>query len=347
MEFLYDTEKLIDAIYNVLQSLFLHYHIPLSLLHLLIPVISIGLILMFISVNAMFLVWLERKVSAQIQVRLGPMRVGWQGILQPIADSIKLILKEGTTPKAADKWIYYISPIIVFTSAVMVYVTIPWSPGAIMRDLNMGILYIFAATSMGVLGILMAGWSSNNKYTLLGGLRSSAQVISYEFPMTLSVIGVIMIAQTLSMTKIVEHQSGLWYIILQPLGFVLYIVSATAEVNRAPLDLPEAESELVAGFHTEYSGIRFAMFFLAEYTNMFAISAIATVLFLGGWNGPILPPIMWFFLKTYSIVLLLMWVRWTFPRVRVDQLMSFSWKFLIPLAFLNIGLTGIFVVVFT
>jgi NADH-quinone oxidoreductase subunit H len=304
---------------------------------------------MFIVVNSMFLTWLERKISAHIQDRVGPMRVGWHGMFQPIADGIKLILKEGIRPKAADKWVYFISPIIVFTTAVMAYVVIPWSPGAILRDLDMGILYLFAATSMGVLGILMAGWSSNNKYTLIGGLRSTAQVISYELPMTLSVIGVIMIAQTLSMTQIVENQSSVfrWYILIQPLGFILYMISATAEINRAPFDLPEAESELVAGFHTEYSGIRFALFFMAEYTNMFVISAIATALFLGGWNGPILPPIVWFFLKTYSIIILLMWVRWTFPRIRVDQLMSFSWKFLIPLAFLNIGLTGIFVVIFT
>lgn len=348
MELLYDTKKLIDTIHNILQALFVQYHIPIVFLHLLIPLICIGLILGFISVNAMFLIWLERKVSAHIQARLGPMRVGWHGVLQPIADGIKLILKEGITPKAADKWIYFISPIIVFTTAVMAYIVIPWAPGATVRDLNMGILYLFAATSMGVLGIMMAGWSSNNKYTLLGGLRSSAQIISYELPMTLSVVGVIMIAQTLSMTQIVEHQSRIWYwyIFLQPIGFILYIISATAEVSRAPFDLPEAESELVAGFHTEYSGIRFALFFLGEYTNMFTISAIATVLFLGGWNGPLLPPIIWFFLKTYLIIFLLMWVRWTFPRLRVDQLMSFSWKFLIPLAFLNIGLTGVFVVMF-
>ena len=302
----------------------------------------------FISISAMFLIWWERKVSAHIQTRLGPMRVGWHGVLQSIADAVKLLLKENIVPKGADKWVFLAAPIVAFAPAFMAYVCIPFGHAfgktLIVKDLNIGILYILSVTSLSVLGIFMAGWGSNNKYSLLGGMRSVAQIVSYEVPVVLSLVGVLMLANSLSMVDIVHAQKGMWFIIPQFLGFLIYITAATAEVNRAPFDIPEAESEIVAGFHTEYSGMKFAMFFVAEYTNLFIISAIATTLFLGGWLGPgFIPPVIWFLIKTYGVVFLLMWARWTFPRLRVDQMMEMSWKFLVPLALVNIGITGLLI----
>jgi NADH-quinone oxidoreductase subunit H len=299
-------------------------------------------VLGFIAVSAMFLIWWERKVSAHIQSRLGPMRVGWHGVLQSIADTIKLLLKEDIIPARADKLVWWLAPFFVVVPSVMVFVAIPFGKNLIVKDLNVGILYIMAVSSVCVLGIFMAGWGSNNKYSLLGGMRSAAQIISYEIPLILSVIIVSMHAGSLSMQKIVAAQSEYWYI-LHPnmlLAFAVYMISATAEVNRVPFDIPEAESELVAGFHTEYSGMKFAMFFIGEYTNLFIISAIATTLFFGGWHGPLLPPVAWFLIKTYGIISVLMWVRWTFPRVRVDQLMGFAWKVLTPVSLLNLAITG-------
>ena len=302
----------------------------------------------FISISAMFLIWWERKVSAHIQTRLGPMRVGWHGVLQSIADAVKLLLKENILPKGADKWVFLAAPVVAFAPAFMAYVCIPFGEAfgktLIVQDLNIGILYILSVTSLGVLGIFMAGWGSNNKYSLLGGMRSVAQIVSYEVPVVLSIVGVLMLANSLSMVEIVHAQKGMWFIMPQFLGFFIYITAATAEVNRAPFDIPEAESEIVAGFHTEYSGMKFAMFFVAEYTNLFTISAIATTLFLGGWLGPkVFHPVIWFLIKTYGVVFLLIWARWTFPRLRVDQMMEMSWKFLVPLALVNIGITGIVV----
>ncbi len=299
-------------------------------------------ILGFIAASSMFLIWWERKVSAHIQTRFGPMRVGWHGVLQSIADAIKLLLKEDIVPCGADKWVWWLAPFFVTVPAVMAFVAIPFGKNLIVKDLNIGILYIVAITSIGILGIFMAGWGSNNKYSLLGGMRSAAQIISYEIPLILSIVTVLLFSGSLSMQKIVEAQAGHWFILKPSLAvaFLLYIISATAEVNRAPFDIPEAESELVAGFHTEYSGMKFAMFFIAEYTNLFIISAIAATLFLGGWRGPLLPPVVWFLIKTYGIIFCLMWVRWTFPRVRVDQLMGFAWKALTPISFVNLIVAG-------
>jgi NADH-quinone oxidoreductase subunit H len=225
----------------------------------------------------------------------------------------------------------------------MAYVTIPWGQKLIPADLNIGILYIIAITTFTVISLLMAGWGSNNKWALLGGMRSAAQVISYEVPLTVAILGVLVLSQSLSMQKIVAAQDGVlnWFIWRQPLGFVIYIIAATAEVNRTPFDLPEAEQELVAGFNVEYSGMKFAMFFLAEFLNMFTVAAIATTLFLGGWGGPILPSWLWFLIKSLAVVFVLMWFRWTYPRLRVDHLMEFAWKWLLPLAFLNLILTGV------
>jgi len=308
------------------------------ILVLLIGLAALG----FIAVSAMFLIWWERKVSAHIQSRLGPMRVGWHGVLQSVADTIKLLLKENIVPAGADKLVWWLAPFFVVVPCVMVFVAIPFGKNLIAKDLNVGILYILAVSSVGVLGIFMAGWGSNNKYSLLGGMRSAAQIISYELPLILSIIIVAMHAGSLSMQKIVAAQSGHWYILYPNMlvAFLVYMIAATAEVNRVPFDIPEAESELVAGFHTEYSGMKFAMFFIGEYTNVFVISAIATTLFLGGWHGPILPPAVWFLIKTYGIITVLMWVRWTFPRLRVDQLMGFAWKVLTPVSFLNLAITG-------
>lgn len=303
--------------------------------------IKAAALLAFISVSVMFLIWWERKVSAHIQSRLGPMIVGWHGWLQSIADTIKLLLKENIVTHAADKVSFWLAPVVVFTASFLPFVVIPFSKKLIVCDLGLGLFYVLAISSLGVIGIFMAGWGSGNKYSLLGGMRIAAQIISYEIPLVLSVLTVVMLSGTLSTIKIVEAQGKLWFIFSQPLAFLVYFISAIAEVNRAPFDISEAESELVAGFHTEYSGMKFSMFFLAEYTNMFTVSAIATILFLGGWQGPVLPAPVWFLIKVYFLIFVMMWVRWTFPRLRVDQLMSFAWKFLVPVAFLNILLTSL------
>jgi len=298
-------------------------------------------VISLVAVNALFLIWMERKVSAHMQLRPGPMEVGFHGALQTIADALKLIGKEMITPEDVDKLIYLLAPIVMFLPVLVSFVVIPFSPTLIIRDLNVGLLLIFAFSTLSVLAILMAGWSSNNKYSLLGAIRSVAQNIAYEIPLLITVMSIILMAGSFKLTDIVAQQSFLWNIFWQPLAFLLFIICGTAETNRAPFDIPEAESELVAGFHTEYSGMRFAIFFLAEYTNMFIVSAVATILFLGGWRGPILPPVVWFLLKVYAIIFLMMWFRWTFPRLRFDQLLTFAWKILIPLALANLIMTAL------
>jgi NADH-quinone oxidoreductase subunit H len=294
-----------------------------------------------VAVNALFLIWMERKVSAHMQLRPGPMEVGFHGALQTIADALKLIGKELITPEDADKLIYLLAPIVMFLPVLVSFVVIPFSPTLIIRDLNVGLLLIFAFSTLTVLAILMAGWSSNNKYSLLGAIRSVAQNIAYEIPLLITAMSIILMAGSFKPTDIVAQQSFLWNIFWQPLAFLLFIICGTAETNRAPFDIPEAESELVAGFHTEYSGMRFAIFFLAEYTNMFIVSAVAAVLFLGGWQGPLLPPVVWFLIKVYALIFVMMWFRWTFPRLRFDQLITFAWKILIPLALANLIVTAL------
>ncbi|MBI5399766.1 NADH-quinone oxidoreductase subunit NuoH [Candidatus Saganbacteria bacterium] len=311
---------------------------------LIILLLKIAAVLVFISLTVLFLVYAERKVSAHFQVRYGPMRVGWHGGLQMIADTIKLLLKEDITPKDVDKLVFFIAPILCFVSAYLAYLTLPFSPQIVVKNLNIGLLYILGVTSLTVLSLMMAGWASNNKYALLGGFRSVAQIISYEIPLVLSVLPVVMMAGSLNLITIVEAQKSLPFILVQPLGFLLYLTAAAAEANRAPFDIPEAEQELVAGYNVEYSGIKFSMFFLAEYVNMFTICALAAILFLGGWQGPILPPVIWFLIKVYLLVFVLMWVRWTFPRLRIDQLMSFCWKILLPLALANFLISGLWLV---
>lgn len=347
-------DKLLLNIYNSLYAWCVSQGIPTIWLDLTVMIFAAAAVLAVLLLAALFLVWWERKVSAHIQDRLGPMRVGPHGTLQTLIDALKLLQKEDIVPRLADKPVYFWAPIIAFVAAFMAYIVIPFGKGLIARDLNVGILYIIAITTFTVISLLMAGWASNNKYALLGGMRSAAQVISYEVPLTLSVLGAVMLAGTLSMNQIVEAQGPYfwrWYWLPQILGFGIYFIAATAEVNRTPFDLPEAEQELVAGFNVEYSGMKFAMFFLAEFVNMFTVSAVATTLFLGGWQPPlpglaVIPSWVWFFGKTLFLVFVLMWFRWTYPRLRVDQLMDFAWKFLLPLAFVNIILTALGVFLF-
>lgn len=309
-------------------------------------VFKVVILLAFVLFNGLFLVWAERKVSAFIQQRLGPMRVGRpHGWLQLIADALKLLAKEDVIPAAVDRWLFVLAPIVIFAPAFMVYVVIPFGPTWVARDLNIGLVYIAAITSFTVVALFMSGWGSNNKYSLLGAMRSAAQLISYEVPLVLSVIGVVMLAGSLSLNEIVKAQSPVPFILLQPLGFIVFLVAGVAELNRTPFDLPEAESELVAGYCTEYSGMRYVFFFLAEYANVLTLSALITTLFLGGWRGPLLPPVVWFLVKTYVMVFVILWIRWTLPRIRVDQLMEFAWKFLVPVALLNIAITGIILMV--
>lgn len=306
------------------------------------------LVTLFVSVNALFLVWLERRVSARIQLRRGPIHVGWQGSLQTVADAIKLLTKELVMPKESDKFLYALAPLIVFAPVLAAFLILPLAPNVVMRDLNIGFLFVFSLTNISFIGIFIAGWASNNKYALLGSMRAVAQNISYEIPLLLSTMGVVMAAQTMKMSELVTAQEKTWFIATQPLAFLIFFCASLAEANRAPFDIPEAESELVAGFHTEYSGMRFALFFLGEYTAIFVSSAIAATLFLGGWR-PLVPGLpagsvagpFWLLLKTYGIVFVVMWVRWTFPRLRSDQLMNFAWKVLIPFAILNVFVTAL------
>ncbi len=319
----------------------------------IVSVIKIGIVIGVLLLVVAYLIWVERKVMAHMQIRLGPMRVGWHGLLQPIADGIKLIFKEDIIPANASKLLFAMAPVISLVPALITLAVIPFGDtisvmgvtlDMVITDINIGILYVLAVSSVGVYGILLGGWSSNNKYSLLGALRSSAQMISYELSMGLSLIGVIMIAQSLSLVEIVNAQSKMWFVILQPLAFIVYAISAIAETNRCPFDLPEAETELVAGFHTEYSSMKFSLFFMAEYANIITVSAIAVTFFFGGWRGPFLPPIVWFIIKLALCIFFFIWLRSTFPRFRYDQLMNFGWKVLLPAALASIVITGIVMV---
>jgi len=299
-----------------------------------------------LSFNALFLVWLERKFSARLQRRLGPTEVGPMGLLQTVADMIKLLSKQLLTPASVDKPIFHLAPVVVFAPVVAAAALFPFAEQFGLVELDLGLILVFVFANLGVVGIFMAGWGSNNKYALLGAMRSVAQNISYEIPLLLAALAIVLMTGTTNMRSITEAQSGLWFLFLQPIAALIYGIAATAETNRAPFDIPEAESELVAGFHTEYAGMRFGMFFFAEYSNMLIVSMVGTVLFLGGWHGPFLPGWMWFFLKSYFLVTLMMWFRWTFPRLRFDQLMRFAWTVLVPLSILNLLATAVAVKIF-
>ncbi|MGH9312445.1 MAG: NADH-quinone oxidoreductase subunit NuoH [Vicinamibacterales bacterium] len=322
----------------------------------------IGFTFVMLLSSAAGLVYMERKVAAWMQQRYGPYLVGPYGLLQPFADIVKLLMKEELRPKAADALLFALAPILSATAAFAAFSVVPFGAettffgllpepiGLEVTDVNVAMLVIFAITSMGIYGIVLAGWSSNSKYSLLGGLRSSAQMISYELSYGLALASVIILAGSLSLREVVDAQAGTWfgflprwYVFLQPVGFLVYMIAGVAETNRAPFDFPEAEQELVAGYHTEYSSMSFAMFFLAEYVNMVTVSAVATSLFLGGWHGPFLPEWLgwvWFLVKVFALLFFYIWMRWTLPRYRYDQLMEFGWKWLLPVAVLNLLVTA-------
>jgi NADH-quinone oxidoreductase subunit H len=330
----------------------------------LIPLVKILIVLNAVLVAVTYMVLLERKVIAWVQVRLGPMRVGPYGALQPIADAVKLLLKEDITPSRADKWVFTLAPIITLVPALIVFAVIPFGPEVMIfgrpvtlyiTDINVGLLYVISVASIGVYGLILAGWASNSKYPLLASLRASAQLISYEVAVTMTLVSLIVTAGTLSMVGIVEAQrdAGWWFLFVQPVAFFIFFVGGLAETNRAPFDLPEAEQELTGGFHTEYSGMRFALFFLAEYANMIVVSSVATTVFLGGWLRPFpgvewlaflgfVPAWIWFFAKTFVFLYVFLWIRATLPRYRYDQLMAIGWKVLIPLAIANVVVTATF-----
>jgi len=334
-------------------------------------IVQLGLIVAVffaLQISAAVLVYMERKVAALVQQRYGPYLVGPHGLMQPLADIVKLMFKEELRPKTADTALFYVAPVLSAVAAFAAFSVVPFGADTTLfglldrpihlaaADVNVGLLVIFAITSMGVYGIVLAGWASNSKYSLLGGLRSSAQMISYELSYGLSFAAVIMLAGSLSLGHIVDAQAGYWfgvipkwYIFIQPLGFFIFLTAGVAETNRAPFDFPEAEQELVAGYHTEYSSMSFALFFLAEYVNMVTVSAVATDLFLGGWHGPFLPEWLggvWFFGKLFAILFFYIWMRWTLPRYRYDQFMEFGWKYLLPAAVINLLVTAAVVVYF-
>ncbi len=282
----------------------------------------------------------SREVPGQAGAKPG--RAG--GLLQPIADVLKLFMKEDWCPPFADRLIYIIAPSIVVVTVLLAFAVVPFAPRIWVSDANVGVIFFLGMTSLGVYSIALAGWSSNSKYSLIGGMRAVAQMISYEIPMAIALAGVVVIAGSFRMRDIVNAQSHVWFCVLQPLGFFIFLVAGVAEARRTPFDLPEAESELVAGYHTEYSGMKFALFFMGEYLDVILVSAVVTTLFLGGWHGPVLPPIVWFIVKMFAIIFLFVWLRAVLPRYRFDQLMTFGWKWLLPLSLVNIVVTGLIVV---
>jgi NADH-quinone oxidoreductase subunit H len=302
-------------------------------------IIIFGVLIVMMSVAA-GLIWLERRLLAVWQDRFGPNRVGRFGLLQPLADMIKILTKEDWIPPFADKPVFVIAPAIIMITVLMSFVIIPFTEHILVVDLNIGLLFFLAMSSMGVYSVALAGWASNNKYSLLGGLRAAAQMLSYEVFMGLSLMGIVILTGSFNLREIVEAQKGLWYCIPQFLGMVIFFIAGIAETRRLPFDLPEAESELVAGFHSEYSGMKFGMFFVGEYLGITLISAMIVTLFFGGWLGPVLPPLFWFFFKTFILLCLFILLRASFPRPRYDQLMSYGWKIMLPLSLLNLLVTG-------
>ena len=349
---------LLFAPVNVLNDLLLKVFDANTINYVVWPLIQIGLVVTLVALWVAYATYLERKISAFMQARLGPMRVGPWGLLQPIADGLKLLVKEDFIPERADRWIFFFAPYIAVASAFIVFSVVPFGPDwGVIADVNIGLLLVLAVSSVGVLALILAGWSSNSKYALLGGLRSSAQMVSYEVAMGLSLIGALMFSRTLSLSGVITAQASdsIWYVVYQPVGFLLFLISGIAENNRAPFDLPEAESELVAGFHTEYSGMRWSLFFMAEYAAMVVVSAVGATMYLGGWYFPfvykleeagyhnlyVLVSVLVFLAKASVILYFYFWLRWTLPRFRYDQLMDIGWKWLIPSALINIVLTAL------
>jgi len=352
--FLYDFTELTSQIHSGLENL-LGKGLPTTVAEMTIAGI---VFLTFYAILGLLLVYLERKVCAFFQCRLGPMRVGPWGLLQTIADFIKLLMKELISIKNADQFLFNVAPFLVIIASFLAIGSIPFAKGLQGLDFDIGVLYVMAVSSLGVLGILLAGWASNNKYSLIGAMRSGAQIVSYELSVGLSLMTIVVLAGSMQFSQIVNGQSDLWFIfkghIPAFIAFVVFMVASTAETNRGPFDLAEAESELTAGFHTEYSGIKFALFFLAEYMNMFIVSAIAATVFWGGWMPlhipgllsfnhvmDFIPPFVWFFGKSFTIIFLMMWFKWTFPRLRIDQLLTLEWKFLLPINLVNILLMAL------
>ncbi|BBO69376.1 NADH-quinone oxidoreductase subunit H 2 [Desulfosarcina alkanivorans] len=322
------------------------------LLGLTILFIKIAVTLSGLLLAASYLVWLERKLLARLQIRLGPNRAGIFGLLQPIADAVKLLTKEDIVPAAADGVIFRLAPAVVAVTAMLMFAAVPLGPDVrvfgravpmVITDLNVGLLFVFALSSLGVYGVALGGWASNSKFALLGGIRGAAQMISYELALGLSLVPVVMLAGSFSLTAIVDAQAGVPFIVLQPVSFAIFVIGAMAESKRIPFDLPEAENELGAGFHTEYSGMRFGLFFLGEYVHIQVLGALTAIFFLGGWRGPWLPPVVWLMLKIVMVAVIMIWIRGTLPRLRYDQLMALGWKVLIPVSLVNIVVTGAFI----
>lgn len=323
------------------------------LLGLLILLIKIGLVLGVVLTLAAYLVLVERKLLGRFQARFGPNRAGLFGLLQPAADAVKMLLKEDTIPGGADQFVFKYAPPVVAAAPLLMLAVIPFGPDItiagktvplVISDINVGLLYIFALSSLSVYGVALGGWASNSKFALLGAIRGAAQMISYELAIGLSIVPIVMLAGSLSIVDIVNAQAHCPFILKQPVAFLIFFLSAMAESKRTPFDLPEAESELGAGYHTEYSGMRFGLFFLGEYVHMQVLGALLAVFFLGGWHGPFLPGFVWLLIKIIAIALVLIWIRATLPRLRYDQLMAIGWKVLVPLALLNILVTGAFIV---
>ncbi|NOY68052.1 MAG: NADH-quinone oxidoreductase subunit NuoH [Deltaproteobacteria bacterium] len=315
----------------------------------IIPVIKVIILFTVCLLIVAYTTWAERKILGHIQLRYGPMRVGWHGLLQPIADGIKNFFKEEVIPDNADKAVFLLAPVISISVAIILLAIIPFGePFTIfgkkitlwLANPSIGILFILGFATLGSYGTILGGWSSGNKYGYMGGLRASAMILSYELSLAFAVISIIMMTGSLSLVDMVSAQHGLWNVVKQPVAFFVFLISGTAELNRTPFDMPEAESELCCGYNVEYSSMKFALFFLAEYTHMFVFASLVTTLFLGGWHGPFLPGIVWFFIKTFAIIFVCIWVRATFPRLRYDKVMKLEWKFLLPVALANVIVTG-------
>lgn len=320
-------------------DLWLKNYLPVWAAYLIPVLVGIIVMLVFVLVMIIVFIYVERRLLARFQIRLGPNRCGPEGIFQPLATGLKVLLKEDVVPTAADKIVHWLAPVIVFLPILLIFAVVPIQNGALIADLNVGIVYVVAISSISAVGIYMAGWASNNKYSLLSAMRAIAQLVSYELPIVLSILGVIIFAGSLSMNQIVESQN-IPFFLLQPLGFIIFFLAALAELNRSPFDLLEADSEIVAGYHTEYSGMKFAMFYMGEFGHALVYSSIITTLFLAGWKGPLLPPFLWFIIKVFLVFFVMIWIRATLPRLRVDQLMSFAWKGLFPMAILNLFIVG-------